>query len=904
MKRTFTYLVFSMLVFAACHMQAQTDSVKWPLSANQTFTAYGNMSALNQTLSNLVVSAYSGYETSQKTSNPTSQTLPTGFDSTTYHQYVVTPVAGKTLNIDSIHMKLGSATGNLRVVVAYSLDSTFATKTMLADGTSPLIPPKAVLTMFSFGVNKLVLNNQSFYLRIYPYLTATSTTKPLNCKDVVIQATSMTPGALATVSTAPPYNITVNSALSGGTIPHVGNSNVSARGVCWSTNPLPTITDQHTTDGAGSGTFLSTISGLQSGTLYHIRAYATNDLGTSYGADTTFTTLTQFTVPGVTTLSISNLYTVSASGGGNVTFDGGQTVTARGVCWSLLPNPTVTDQHTMDSAGLGNFSSSITGLSPATLYHVRAYAVNVTGIGYGGDSTFTTLPLSVPAVITANGSFIMLNSASCGGSVTFDGGLKVTARGICYNTTGLPTLSDNKTSDSSGLGIFGSMMTKLSPGTMYYVRAYATNSLGTSYGSQVTVTTLLQGQTIIVAKDGSGNYTTVAEAFKAIPKSSSTVTTVYIKKGLYFEKDTLAGPIANVIICGEDRDSTIIQFDDYSGRVVGNTTLGTSTSQTVWVTSTVTDVVFENLTIQNTSTVAQAVALNIQGDRIFLKNCKLLGYQDTYYTWGVGRLYHKNCYIAGSVDFIFGSSIAVFDSCEIHVRRNNSTLTAASTPVGFKFGYVFRNSQISADTIGFDSNPVNLIYFGRPWQNLPRTVFMHCYEPANIAPAGWMTWNVTPGLYAEFACFGPGSLNQSQRIISRQLDTVEAGNYTTANIFARGAGTSYTSDWFPTDVGIVSLTPTRIANSTPERITGYSLRTYPNPFNPSATLEYQVSENGLVSIKLYDVLGNEIKTVLNEMKTAGKYKLNISGNGLSSGVYFARMQAGKMVITNKIVLLK
>ena len=291
-----------------------------------------------------------------------------------------------------------------------------------------------------------------------------------------------------TVTTAAVTNITQTTATSGGTVTSDGGATVTVRGVCWSTSPDPTTAGNHTIDGSGTGTFVSTLTSLTGGTYYYIRAYATNSAGTSYGTQLTFTTLT---LPTVATTAVTNITQTTATSGGNVTSDGGATVTARGVCWSTSSNPTTANSYTTDGSGTGTFVSSLTGLTANTLYYVRSYATNSAGTAYGNQVTFTTLANPViPTVTTTAITNITPNTATSGGNVTSDGGATVTARGVCWSTSSNPTTANSKTTDGSGTGIFVSSITSLTGGTLYYVRAYATNSVGTAYGNEVSFTTL------------------------------------------------------------------------------------------------------------------------------------------------------------------------------------------------------------------------------------------------------------------------------------------------------------------------------------------------------------------------------------------------------------------------------
>lgn len=196
-------------------------------------------------------------------------------------------------------------------------------------------------------------------------------------------------------------------------------------------------------------------------------------------------------VPKVATGSSSAVSYTSLTTGGNVIAEGGFPVSSRGVCWSTSPNPTVAlTTKTNDGAGIGNFTSSITGLTPNTTYYVRAYATNSVGSGYGADSTFTSRAITPPTVSTDTISSISNTTANGGGNVTNDGGATITSRGVCWSKSPNPTVAlITKTTDGSGTGTFTSSITGLTLGTTYYVRAYAINSVGTSYGAQQTFTT-------------------------------------------------------------------------------------------------------------------------------------------------------------------------------------------------------------------------------------------------------------------------------------------------------------------------------------------------------------------------------------------------------------------------------
>ena len=265
---------------------------------------------------------------------------------------------------------------------------------------------------------------------------------------------------------------------------------VTARGVCWSTSQNPTISNSHTTDGNGTGNFTSSITGLTANTTYYVRAYATNEKGTSYGEEKSFTTMVNESMPVVTTNEVTDITQTTATSGGNVTSDGGANVTARGVCWSISQNPTINDNKTSDGSGTGSFTSNLINLNANTTYYVRAYATNEKGTSYGEQRSFTTLQnIELPTVTTTNVSNITQTTATSGGNVTSDGGANVTARGVCWSTSQNPTISNSHTTDGNGTGSFTSNITGLTANTTYYIRAYATNEKGTSYGEEKSFTT-------------------------------------------------------------------------------------------------------------------------------------------------------------------------------------------------------------------------------------------------------------------------------------------------------------------------------------------------------------------------------------------------------------------------------
>ena len=225
-------------------------------------------------------------------------------------------------------------------------------------------------------------------------------------------------------------------------------------------------------------------------------------------------------IPTLTTAALTNITTTSVTGGGLISKDGGATVTARGVCWGTASNPTVGDSHTSDGTGAGSFTSNITGLTPNTLYHVRAYATNKVGTAYGADISFTTTPIVVPTLTTVTVTSVTGTTAVSGGTITSDGNGAITAKGVCWATTTGPTITNSLTTDGTGSASFVSNLTGLTSGIIYYVRAYATNSAGTAYGNEISFTTVLLAPTNVVATAGNAQATVTFTA----PGGSAVVT--------------------------------------------------------------------------------------------------------------------------------------------------------------------------------------------------------------------------------------------------------------------------------------------------------------------------------------------------------------------------------------------
>lgn len=295
----------------------------------------------------------------------------------------------------------------------------------------------------------------------------------------------------------------------------------------------------------------------------------------------------------------------------------------------------------------------------------------------------------------------------------------------------------------------------------------------------------------IVAQDGTGEYIHIQDAIKAMRGYPLAPITLYIKKGIYREKIELPSNNTDVTFIGEDVDSTIIIYDDYSGK--GN--IHTFNSYTAKISGN--RFKARNITFVNDAgPVGQALALYVDADMAIFTNCRFIGNQDTIFTGGESaRQLFDSCYIEGTTDFIFGPATAIFKNCVIKAKAD-SYITAASTTKGKKFGYVFLNSKIIADSA------VKKVYLGRPWRAYAKTVFLKCELPYQIAPEGWDNWrnpeNEKTVFYAEYLNIGRGSGMNKRVPWAKKLSATEAKQYVLQNIFNTCENESANAEWFYT----------------------------------------------------------------------------------------------------------
>ncbi len=299
-----------------------------------------------------------------------------------------------------------------------------------------------------------------------------------------------------------------------------------------------------------------------------------------------------------------------------------------------------------------------------------------------------------------------------------------------------------------------------------------------------------------VSQDGKGDFTTIQKAIDACKAFPDKRVTIFVKNGIYKEKIVVPSCNTLLSIIGESADKTILTFDDYFGKINRgrNSTFFTYTMKVE-----ANDFILENITIENSAgPVGQALALHVEGDRCVFRNCRFLGNQDTLYAAGkFSRQYFADCYIEGTTDYIFGEATSLFERCTLHTK-GDSFVTAASTPEGKPFGFVFLDCKLTA------SEGVSKVFLGRPWRSYAKVAFLNCEMDSFIRPEGWDNWskaeNEKTALFAEYNNSGQGASTTGRVSWSLKLTDKEAVGYTKEHIFIP-LGWELTADkkWYDVD---------------------------------------------------------------------------------------------------------
>ena len=286
----------------------------------------------------------------------------------------------------------------------------------------------------------------------------------------------------------------------------------------------------------------------------------------------------------------------------------------------------------------------------------------------------------------------------------------------------------------------------------------------------------IDAQKFTVAKDGSGKYKTIQSALDAIPSNNKKQITILVKPGIYNEVVTVDATKKFISLKGEDKDKTIISFNNHAGAVLPNgDTLNTWTCATAFIYAD--NFSAENITFRNDAgfTAGQAVALRVEGNRASFKNCAMMGFQDVLFLSGSGvKHYFENCYIEGTTDFIFGAATAYFKNCKIHSKKN-SHVTAASTNSIIPYGFVFDSCTLTADST------LKKVSLGRPWSPTASVTYINCFMDKHILPEGWSNWknpaNEKTARFSEYKSYGPGANPYARHSWTKQLSDEEVKKY-------------------------------------------------------------------------------------------------------------------------------
>ena len=420
---------------------------------------------------------------------------------------------------------------------------------------------------------------------------------------------------------------------------------------------------------------------------------------------------------------------------------------------------------------------------------------------------------------------------------------------------------------------------------------------------------------IVIAKDGSGDFTTIQEAINAVESNNERRTIIYLKRGLYdTEKLIIPSNKKNITMIGESRDETIISYHlyDCSNEASANKCpadayeLWKDNADLVRTSATLTiaadGFIAENLTIQNTAgPVGQALAITVTGDKGIYRNCNLLGYQDTIYLWTAGkRSYFENCLVAGRTDYIYGAGIAFFQACEIR-SWGGGWITAPSTPQNQAYGYVFNECKVTYAT----NSPRNgddgaKFALGRPWHGYPKVSWLYCEMSDMINPLGWpTTWNMEYAatstdlhLY-EYKNTGPGAdmSGRANWAGLRAMTDLEAPNYTVKKVMAGSDGWDPTAELSPvtnyTWTGATNQSWKNASNWSPEGIPGAGDAAYIEPILADDQAHIASADGGIFEADLNLLTGGQLdiqaNSSVNYMALTGGKLLCSSGTAILSG---------------------
>lgn len=885
-------LLFLFLLFCdASFSGAQEAYVRWDLAANQHVSAVvGPILGFEQTMSDMVVYKYeliSGSETKSQTLLIKDGLWPkeSTQNGSRYIQFKVRPKPGIVFQIDSLSMYYtGKGGSNMRINIAFSTDSNFVASKQLNPAKTPVTISSEYghLEQLKYRVNASITSAEVFYVRIFPWYALNLYNKLVCLQNVIISGT--TSGAiipsLASVATLPITDISTKTAVCGGNVLSDGDGIISSRGVCWSKNKFPTIDDSHTTDGAGAGAYASQLSGLEANTKYYIRAYVTNTAGTGYGEQDSLVTLQALAMPSVRTEEDVTVIGTSAIIEATVVHWGGSPVVERGFCYNTTGHPTVNDRTAIEGSGTGPFKHVVFYLSGNTKYFIRAYAKNDLGIGYGEEREFTVsspLPGTFADGVHKDTKAIQAAIDSCSAA---GGGTVLFAHGH-YLSAPFEVKSNVRIQIDSSAILFASKDIK----DYYRTGADTTlTSLRPFISSDRAQNITFTGKGKI---DGNGQvWWPDAIKYGAAGKSYPRPVLIMFARtqDILFENITLLNsPMWNVLPYYCSR-VTIRNVTMHSPPNSPNTDgINPSMSHDVLIANCTIDVGDDNVAIK---------AENI--DSVYADaGCSDIRVTDCTFLQGHG--------VSIGSATVGGVKNVTVEQCTFKYTDNGIRIKSDRDRGGNVREIAFRN--ISMDSVKYT------ILFSGYYPNIPdqadsarpiisTTPYVHDILVENLTSTNTKYAGLIIGRPEKFI---DNVLLRNVTISSNSGLTVR--NATVEFIDSKIAAASGVPIIYQKNGVVTDITE----NSDQELPQAFSLsQNYPNPFNSETVIRYHVPVPSHVSLKVYDVVGQEIITLVDMLQQQGMHysKFSTQHLPLSSGVYLYRIKAGNFIQAKKIILIK
>lgn len=868
---------------------AQPALVRWELSSDTNVTqTVGPIVGSVEFLSNMEINDYSvvaGVDGPSQGTTIAGGTWPseTSQNNNRYIQFAVTVKPGITFNIDSVSMYYAGRGGHLmNINITYSTNPGFSNPLRL--NPQPIVISDNVPTMLllKYPVGTSIDYPETYYLRIYPWYAYSSTiqTKYVCLHDVIISGTTsgeVTP-VIPIVSTNPATDISITTAVSGGIVLFDGYATVTERGVCWNTTGNPTINDNKTIDGNGLGNFTSTLTSLTNNTKYYVCAYATNSVGTSYGEQDSLTTLNSLSVPVVTTADTINVIGTSAFCSGTVVQWGGTEITERGFCYNTTGNPTINDDRTWTNGNTGEYSIIVTRLNNNSKYYIRAYATNSLGTGYGNVKEIdipSTLKGAFADGIHKDTDVIQAAIDSCtnagGGIVHLQNGIYLTAPIELKSNVTLMI-------DSTASMIASQVMYDFYPEDFDTTGGDTPSDyrplITSNYADNITIS----GNGII---DGRGELWWIAFKNGTITRRPRLIQLNH-GKHIRLEDITLTNSPQFHFVPSWCLDITVDNVTILSPEDAPNTDgIDPMTSHHVRIRNCYIDTGDDNVAIKSGNDDPDYP--NAGSSDIIVSDCTFLNGHGVSIgsetNGGVDSMLVENCTFNGTDNGIRIKSNRTRGGNVRGITYRNLTMTNVRYPILFSEYY---------PDIPDQNDPLQPITSTTP--------YYHNITVEGLTATNCRYGGIIIGLpETPLANIHLSNVNISANTgLQIRNATVDATN---VKIHASSG-----PDIIFEVNGIITGVESEPNSNLPDKFTLY--QNYPNPFNPNTIIKYHLPRICFVTLKIYDVIGKEIKIVVNEKQDAGDHLLTIDAHNLSSGVYFYRIEAGSIVETKKFVVLK